>query len=183
MLILVTAAATRQAVFTNTDNVTNTSPRSPKTLSKAPLVFARSSSAWTARRSRSRSDCHGRWRRAESVQCSERHQRQRFPQQQLLAALEAIRARAVACEYVMLTTAKGKIDRFGGYRLRFRLGRTCRRNPEGRRRPECRLATGGFYYDDTNPKRIVLCPSSYDAVKGAQQAKLDVELGCITPVH
>lgn len=108
------------------------------------------------------------------------------PQQQLLTALESIRAGAIACEYVMPTTDKGKVD-LDSVDIAFNSGSG--EPVVGIRKvasaQDCGLTTGGFYYDDpASPKRIVLCPSSCEAVKkGTQQAKLDVVLGCIKPVH
>lgn len=108
------------------------------------------------------------------------------PQQQLMTALESIRAGAVACEYVMPTTEKGKVD-LDSVDIAFDSGTG---EPSlGIKRvadeSDCGAATGGFYFDDPNdPKRIVLCPASCDTVKkGTQKAKVDLVLGCITPIH
>ena len=43
---------------------------------------------------------------------------------------------------------------------------------------------GGWYYDDPNaPEGIVLCPSTCDAVYDADQARLQIALGCSTVVR
>lgn len=110
------------------------------------------------------------------------------PQQQLLDALEKIRSGALGCEYVLPTpdASKGVLDP-STVEIDFTPGKN---DPSQRFKrvdsaSQCGATTGGFYYDDPkNPKRIVLCPASCEAVKkGTSDAKVDVFLGCIKPVN
>ncbi|MND04728.1 hypothetical protein D3C83_251350 [compost metagenome] len=44
-----------------------------------------------------------------------------------------------------------------------------------------RCAGGGWYYDDpAAPSRILLCPSSCDAVNDGSGGRVDIALGCET---
>jgi hypothetical protein len=110
------------------------------------------------------------------------------PQQQLLDALEKIRSGALGCEYVLPTpeASKGVLDPTA-VEIEFTPGKN---DPPQRFKrvdsvAQCGATTGGFYYDDPKePKRIVLCPASCEAVKGGtDDAKVDVFLGCIKPVN
>lgn len=110
------------------------------------------------------------------------------PQQQLLDALDAIRAGALGCEYLVPkpSASKGQVDP-DSVRINFTPGQndpaqsfTRVSGPD-----QCGATTGGFYYDDPkNPKRIILCPASCEGVKkGTAAAKLDVVLDCIRQVN
>lgn len=45
--------------------------------------------------------------------------------------------------------------------------------------PECEGELAWRFDDEANPKSIVLCPSTCDAVQGDSTAKLNVEFGCV----
>ncbi len=109
-------------------------------------------------------------------------------QQQLFDALEKIRAGAMGCEYVVPKpeTSKGSIDP-DSVEMDFSAGKDAppqkfKRVPN---QESCGTTAGGFYYDNPkNPKRIVLCPASCEAVrKGTSEAKMDVVVGCIKQVN
>lgn len=110
------------------------------------------------------------------------------PQQQLLDALEKIRSGALGCEYLLPTpdAEKGVLDP-GSVDIDFTAGPN---DPPVKIRrvdgpDKCGAVAGGFYYDNpTEPKRIILCPSSCEDVrKGTSAAKVDVFLGCIKRVN
>ncbi len=109
-------------------------------------------------------------------------------QQQLFDALEKIRAGAIGCEYVVPKpeASKGSVDP-DSVEIDFTAGKNDA--PQKFKRVvdqvACGATTGGFYYDDPkNPKRIILCPASCEAVrKGTAEAKVDVVLGCIKQVN
>lgn len=105
-------------------------------------------------------------------------------QQQLLDALQAIRAGALGCEYILPTPdgSKGVLDP-DSVVVNFTPGGndpmvSFRRVPSA---GDCGQTTGGFYYDDNaNPTRIILCDASCEDVRGAPAtASVDVVLGCI----
>ncbi len=102
----------------------------------------------------------------------------------LALALDKIRMSAIGCEFVLPLPPpeKGKLD-LDSVEVEFTPGQN---DPEVRIRkvagPEaCGGSTGGFYYDDPKaPSRVVLCPASCAAVKGAPiEAKIDLVFGCI----
>lgn len=109
-------------------------------------------------------------------------------QQQLFDALEKIRAGAIGCEYVVPKpeASNGSVDP-DSVEIDFTAGTNSA--PQKFKRVvdqvACGTTTGGFYYDNPkNPKRIILCPSSCEAVrKGTAAAKVDVVLGCIKQVN
>lgn len=110
------------------------------------------------------------------------------PRQELLDSLLKIRAGALGCEYAMPVPdrSKGVLDPTS-VAINYTPGtndpiQTIMRVAN---LDACGETTGGFYYDDpSDPKRIVLCPASCDAVrKGGSGAKVDVFLGCITKVN
>lgn len=110
------------------------------------------------------------------------------PQQQLLDALEKIRSGALGCEYVVPKpeASKGSVDP-ESVEIEFTGGKNDEPQKFKRVADEaaCGATTGGFYYDDPKePKRIILCPASCEAVrKGTSEASLDVVLGCIKQVN
>lgn len=105
-------------------------------------------------------------------------------QQQLFDALDAIRSGALGCEYILPAPPpdKGVLDP-ASVQIEFTPGKN---DPTQTFKhvtdpSQCGATTGGFHYDDpANPKRIILCPASCEAVKGATaQATVNVFLGCI----
>jgi hypothetical protein len=104
--------------------------------------------------------------------------------QQFQQALDAIRAQALPCEYAVPTPEAGAPDYFK-VNVQFTSGGQST-VIDYRAGAQVCGAAGGWYYDQdpTNggtPKKIILCPSSCDAVKtGGPNAKIDVLLGCKT---
>jgi von Willebrand factor type A domain len=110
------------------------------------------------------------------------------PQKELLTALEAVRAGALGCEYVLPTPPpeQGVLD-LESVEIAYTPSEF---DPEARFRKvaglaQCGEEAGGFYYDNPQaPRRIILCPASCNAVRaGAKTAKVDVVLGCINLVN
>jgi Mg-chelatase subunit ChlD len=105
-------------------------------------------------------------------------------QQALIEALETIRTGALSCEYILPTPKRedGVLDP-ASVEINFTPGAN---DPtisvkHVANESECGKTTGGFYYDDpSKPERIVLCPATCEAVRGAPpEGKVDVVLGCI----
>lgn len=104
-------------------------------------------------------------------------------QDQLLAALDAVRLSAIGCEYVLPlpSPSQGVLD-LETVTVQFTPGEndptTSFRKVSG---PEaCGATTGGFYYDDPqNPSRVVLCPASCEDVREAPSASVKLLFGCI----
>jgi hypothetical protein len=100
-------------------------------------------------------------------------------QQDLLAALNAIRGNVLACSFSLPTGEnidpnKVNIQFTGPDGTVQTLARTDAANCSG----------GGWYYDDpAAPKSLQLCESTCMLVQGAGQAKIDLVLGCATKVR
>ncbi|MBS2015972.1 MAG: VWA domain-containing protein [Deltaproteobacteria bacterium] len=102
----------------------------------------------------------------------------------LVDALEKVRTGALGCEYVLPLPPpeKGILD-LDSVVVELTPGQNdpktaIRRVPD---KAACGATTGGYYYDDPKtPTRVVLCPASCDAVRGAAaSAKVDLAFGCI----
>ena len=107
-------------------------------------------------------------------------------QQALLEALDTIRTGAIACEYVLPTPSRGKIDP-DTVEIHFTPGVN---DPAVAFRKvadlaACGATTGGFYYDDpAAPTRVLLCPASCTQVgEGTPEAEVEVAVGCILDVN
>jgi len=106
--------------------------------------------------------------------------------QALIAALDKIRASALACEYILPVPkpSEGQLDT-ESVEVVFTPG--LNDPPVSIQKVTdpslCGDISGGFYYDDPSaPTRIVLCPASCDLIKGgSQSATVKVVLGCIQP--
>jgi len=105
-------------------------------------------------------------------------------QQDLLKALDEVRAGVISCEYTLPLPPpnEGVLD-LGSVSLRYTPGKN---DPEVTIRKvdnadACGATTGGYYYDDPkNPSKVVLCPSSCTTVRGGTlDAKVDLVFGCI----
>lgn len=102
---------------------------------------------------------------------------------ELLAALKSIQGTAVACEFQMPKSDNGKpvdptkvnVDyRPGGDGAPVSFGQVASL-------ADCTQQKGGWYYDDPQaPAKILLCPSTCDAVQSDPKAKIEVLLGCAT---
>lgn len=105
-------------------------------------------------------------------------------QQGLVDALESVRTSALGCEYILPLPPpeKGVLD-LDSVAIELTPGlndpkQTMRRVAD---RGACGVTTGGYFYDDpAAPKRVILCPASCDAVRGAPAtARIELAFGCI----
>jgi len=104
-------------------------------------------------------------------------------QQDLLDALNSIRETAIACEYQLPDTVEGQeVDPTKVNVLYI---------PQGTGEPitigqvptesDCTEQTGGWYYDDpADPKQILFCPSTCDAIRMDEDAQVQLIIGCET---
>lgn len=99
----------------------------------------------------------------------------------LIAALEAIRGKAIACELAIPTPMQGQtfdpaqvnVDFTPGGGMPKTLGHVNAASDCG--------PSGGWYYDDpAAPTKIELCPTTCDGVQGDSSGKLEIVLGCDT---
>lgn len=99
----------------------------------------------------------------------------------LIAALEAIRGKAIACELAIPAPTNGQTVDTAQINVEFTPGGgqpATIGNVNGA--ADCG-ANGGWYYDDpANPTKIELCPTTCDSVQGDAAGKLDIVLGCDT---
>ncbi len=103
------------------------------------------------------------------------------------AALEAIRANTIACEFKLPKPAAGALDYTrvnvvltAGDGSVVTLGNV-------KNRAACDGGRGGWYYDvdldsGANPSAIIACPSTCDRLRAETSGRLDVLLGCQTVV-
>lgn len=103
----------------------------------------------------------------------------------IMDALEAARESVVGCEFTLPRPSTGVLDLDT---VEVQLTTSANGSQTFRKVADvdaCGVSAGGFYYDDpANPQRIMLCPTSCDAVRSAQSdAKVDVHLGCIRGVN
>jgi hypothetical protein len=100
-------------------------------------------------------------------------------QKDFLAALQGIRKKSLACDY-LVPEDSSRID-FNTVNVRY---------TEGSAKPStffyvsdesgCELKPDeGWYYDDpSNPTKVVLCPDTCSRVVNAEDASIDIEYGC-----
>jgi von Willebrand factor type A domain len=108
-------------------------------------------------------------------------------QTSILDALDAVRATAIGCEFVV-PTPSSELGTLDPASVEVELSKGSDPKQTFRKvagKDACGLTAGGFYYDDpTTPHRVILCPASCDVVKSAgRNAKVDLHLGCIRQVR
>jgi hypothetical protein len=101
-------------------------------------------------------------------------------QQDLLAALKAIRGEQIACDLLIPTPTEGDFDS-ALVNVQFTPSTAMTKTIGNVANLAACGPTGGWYYDDpANPTRILLCPASCDEVQADEMGKLDILLGCAT---
>ena len=103
-------------------------------------------------------------------------------EQQFMDALNAVRRRALACDYVIPPSEAGTID-LARVNVRFAPndGTPNQDLTYVQSLANCSKAPGGagWYYDDeTNASRVSLCPSACETVKTSDEGQLDILFGC-----
>lgn len=101
---------------------------------------------------------------------------------ELLAALQAIQGKAIACEIPIPDPGNGEVINPSKVNVSFTPGGGSAATL-GNVANEAACGNNGaaWYYDDpTNPTKIILCPETCDSVQGDDQGKLNILLGCDT---
>ncbi|NUP06177.1 MAG: VWA domain-containing protein [Polyangiaceae bacterium] len=100
---------------------------------------------------------------------------------ELLAALQAIRGEQLACEITIPEPTEGDFNP-DLVNVTFTPGGGGAEQTFGKVNDEASCgSSGGWYYDDNaNPTMIILCPSTCEAVQGDGDGKIEVVLGCET---
>lgn len=105
--------------------------------------------------------------------------------QELLAALNTIRTRALTCEYKLPTPASGSLD-YARVNVQYTAGSGEVTNlgnvPD---RAACDPQRGGWYYDvppgsTGAPSTVVICPASCEPLAADEAGRVDIVLGCRT---
>jgi hypothetical protein len=105
--------------------------------------------------------------------------------QDLLSALDAIRTRALTCEYKLPAPPSGTLDYFR-VNVQFTAGNgqvTSIGNVADR--TACDATRGGWYYDvppgaGGGPSSVVICPASCEPLQADDRGQVDIVLGCRT---
>jgi hypothetical protein len=104
-------------------------------------------------------------------------------EQELVAALNSIRESAIACEYQLPDSVDGQDVDPEKVNVLYM--------PQGTGDPitigqvpsesHCTAEVGGWYYDDPlDPKSIIFCPSTCDAIRTDVNAEIEILIGCET---
>jgi phosphotransferase system HPr-like phosphotransfer protein len=102
-------------------------------------------------------------------------------QEQLSAALGAIRESTVACEYIFPDKVDGDDVDPALVNMLYTPGGASEPITIGQVADEaaCNPQVGGWYYDDpVKPKRIILCTSTCGAIRSDTAGKIDILFGC-----
>jgi hypothetical protein len=105
---------------------------------------------------------------------------------QFLEALNTIRGAKLSCEFqVPKADSTGDVD-FGRVNVDFSTGATTTRIPRVADQSACNATRGGWYYDVDpsvgEPTRIIVCPSNCETFQTADNASVQIELGCLTEI-
>lgn len=101
---------------------------------------------------------------------------------ELIAALQAIQGKAIACEIPIPDPGNGDVINPAKVNVTFTPGggsaATLGNVPTA---ADCGTNGSAWYYDDPQmPTKIILCPATCDSVQGDDQGKLNILLGCDT---
>jgi hypothetical protein len=104
--------------------------------------------------------------------------------QRLLAALQKIRGKVVACEYTIPAPSMGALD-FGKVNVRTTSQGATAELDYVTSADRCSADKGGWYYDNlpasaTPPTRVIICPASCARLSGDSGAQVDLVFGCAT---
>ena len=103
-------------------------------------------------------------------------------EQELLAALNGIRDSQVACEFQMPASDNGQPINPNEVNVLYTMGGTTEQIPIGQvQGVEACGPKAAWYYDvPSAPTKILLCPTTCEAVQKDQAAKIEILLGCST---
>lgn len=98
----------------------------------------------------------------------------------LLAALEEIRGKAIACELQIPEPEMGELNP-DKVNVTFTPGGGVEKTiGHVDDESQCGAASAWYYDDPQNPTRIILCPDTCEAVQGDDAATINIQLGCDT---
>jgi hypothetical protein len=99
--------------------------------------------------------------------------------QKFIDALNAIRGSMVACEYKMPVPEAGTINpKLVQIEFTPSTSNDPVEIPKKNGASDCGNDPGWYYDNDTNPTKIILCPSTCSLVQGDDKGKLDILFGC-----
>lgn len=103
--------------------------------------------------------------------------------QDFLDAMNAIRGKALGCEFLLPKPSNGGTIDFGKVNVYYTPKGANKGNylPQVQNASQCGTKPGWYYDDPNNPTKIILCKSSCDQVKNAG-GSVDIQLGCQTIV-
>jgi hypothetical protein len=106
--------------------------------------------------------------------------------QQFRDALNEIRGARLSCEFQIPEAEPGREVDLGKVNVDFTVGTSVTRVPQVTNQAACDTTRGGWYYDVNpsagDPSRIIVCPTSCQAFQSAENASVQIELGCQTEV-
>ncbi|MFO0612922.1 MAG: vWA domain-containing protein [Polyangiaceae bacterium] len=98
----------------------------------------------------------------------------------LIAALQAIQGKAIACEIAIPEPTTGELDP-NKVNVSYTPGGGSETTIGHVTSAQACGSSSAWYYDDpVNPTKIILCPDTCDTVQGDGEAKLNIVLGCDT---
>ena len=103
-------------------------------------------------------------------------------EQELLAALNGIRDAQVACEFQMPESNNGQPVNPAQINVLYTMGGTTEQIPIGQvpGADSCGPKAAWYYDTPSNPTKIILCPSTCNAVQQDTAAKIEILVGCST---
>ena len=105
---------------------------------------------------------------------------------QFLEALNVIRGARLSCEFKIPESDGTREVDLNKVNVDFTMGTTTTRVPRVNSLSACDPVRGGWYYDVDpsagEPSRIIICPTSCQAFQAAQNASVQIELGCASEV-
>jgi hypothetical protein len=105
---------------------------------------------------------------------------------QFLEALNVIRGARLSCEFKIPESDGTREVDLNKVNVDFTMGTTTTRVPRVTSLSACDPVRGGWYYDVDpsagEPSRIIICPTSCQAFQAAQNASVQIELGCASEV-
>jgi hypothetical protein len=99
--------------------------------------------------------------------------------QGFIDALNAIRGKALSCEYQMPDLPAGKSIGYVKVRYTPGDGSAYQDLPRKHGKAECGNEPGWYFDSDTKPTKILLCPASCSTVQADTKGKVQVVIGCI----
>jgi hypothetical protein len=105
--------------------------------------------------------------------------------QQLLDAMNAVRASKLACEFQVPEAPAGETLAYDELvNVQFSVGGASETLPFVRTADQCGITQGGWYYDvdpdDAVPTKILVCPNTCQQFQDTPGGSVEIQLGCVT---